>query len=91
VAVIALVAQVLALIAAPSTARCSGAMYLNGVHPDGRYTCRSAPPAGDPPAERRGIILDDHAIETHGRVTCARGELAYAPDYRTVACRGGRP
>lgn len=85
---IALVAQLVAAIVQPSLGRCSGAMYLNGVHPNGRYTCRSVPPAGDPPGERRGIIVNDHAIETHGRITCTTGEIAYARDFRTVACRG---
>lgn len=86
-AVIALVVQVVAAIAQPSIARCPIHSYVNGVRPSGEYTCRAAPPPGDPPAERHGILIDDHATEIHGRVTCARGEIAFARDFRTVACR----
>lgn len=80
----------IALALALSTATCPPRTYLNGVRPDGRYTCRSVPSHDDPPAERKGILVEDRAIETHGRIHCPAGSIAFAADFRHVACRSVR-
>lgn len=73
-------------VVAPSNHMCLAGFYLEGVRPDGRYTCRRSP-ANDEDQRPFVHVLDD--LEYPGFVTCTGGTEPIVVNYRTVGCQPG--
>jgi hypothetical protein len=74
--VIALVVSVVASIAQPRAASCPPGAWINGITPDGSYSCLLT--VGD---------NDSPAVETTtGRLWCAPSERPLVVDYRRARC-----